>query len=352
MGLACVDCHHQDLEARRDGDYRACRACHQPSQVRGYAWGYELEAHRGAAVKHGRCALCHVNNNPERGARLCSECHAGAGDKDERGRPSLEYAIHFRCLECHNVNYNRPIRPRSTECADCHRASPSFLVGSHGITLWPHTRHSVGVEWECSECHHQNKPDEPQLACRVCHSPQERLTRDFRNAGRLEEIMHKPKAEFRGEGDHSSCASCHQERLAGNQPAGPSFEEGQCQSCHTFREDLNLMHWVDESGQLGDVFWDHRRHADSFGLSCRECHHNTMIRDGFPFTVCKSAEDCPSDAAEFQKCADCHPLAGKPIYGVKGNLGAPPLGDAIHNSCKECHRLYAGPTQCWECHQQ
>ncbi|HUT56155.1 MAG TPA: cytochrome c3 family protein, partial [bacterium] len=176
--LTCLTCHHQDTEAVKDGDYRACRACHQPLAELAKDLTKDVPKHE--KERHLNCAFCHTTDDPEVGAAACTECHpnmdpnpAGTPD-DKKAAPSLEQALHKRCLECHNA-YNPDLSPNMPGvCTDCHQHGPGFFQFEYqeaGPAVWSHTRHSELVDWTCDKCHHKDEadPQKPHLACFRCH---------------------------------------------------------------------------------------------------------------------------------------------------------------------------------------
>jgi len=67
------------------------------------------------------------------------------------------------------------------------------------------------------------------------------------------------------------------------------------------------------------VDFDHAKHA---ALSCNKCHHK----------------------GDQKACFSCHTAAG--------GEGMPKNKDAMHKSCKNCHKKEKkGPTKCGECHK-
>ncbi|MFO8057185.1 MAG: cytochrome c3 family protein [bacterium] len=327
MGEDCTSCHHQDTDAEWAGEYTNCRECHEHGEAMGVFWESNIKDHGN--VKHGECGECHTIENPEKGVRSCGECHDSAEMAGREGAPSLEYAVHYRCMDCHRDENPDLPRPAPDECAECHSRSPSFLEGSTmGTVLWSHTRHNTFTPWTCNKCHHTAGREESlQLACDRCHGKE-----DFSEAGTLENAMHQ------------NCGECHRQKGAGPDP------ETDCMRCHSENPQLGLMFW---DGKEGPVWWDHRRHAENMNFSCRECHHNTIVEQGLP-VICEDLPDCPPELIEPQPCANCHPLSeeqGQMAGGQMMEMDAPPLGEAVHASCIECHRrMGSGPIKCEECH--
>ena len=103
---------------------------------------------------------------------------------------------------------------------------------------------------------------------------------------------------------------------------------------------------------MGIVTFSHKRHFEGYKLPCGECHHDDS---GQPRNDLKVGDEVDGG------CIDCHDKAAK---APKVKKGEPRLSksekleyhaDALHISCKECHRKEkkAGknaPTFCDECH--
>ncbi len=76
---------------------------------------------------------------------------------------------------------------------------------------------------------------------------------------------------------------------------------------------------INHETKKGPVTFDHAKHA---ALSCNKCHHK----------------------GDQKACFTCHTAEGKD--------GAPKNKDAMHNSCKSCHKKEGkGPTKCGDCHK-
>jgi hypothetical protein len=346
--LDCEDCHHQDPEAEWDADYRACGQCHKPVDSLDVDMDTGLSEHEEEV--HLKCAFCHTVDDPEAGAATCTECHPGmdpnpeGAAEEDKVPPSREQAIHKKCLECHNA-YDPDLRADMPGvCTDCHKAGVSIFEGySAGPAIWSHNWHRYTEledyhEYTCDKCHHTDIVGEPHQACDRCHGRD-----DFFGILNLEQAVHK------------RCLDCHEEEAR-----GPL----ECTGCHSENRD-ELIVLRGESGE-GVVWWSHASHADNMAFSCRECHHNAIIKDGFSFTACESVLDCPENAPDPQPCEACHVRTndfdktqlewmlseeGEGEEEGGGALKALSLGEAVHGSCVRCHRKFeAGPAECEECH--
>lgn len=323
----CAHCHHHDEEAVTDGDYRPCSACHLPAEVRGEEIATGLkgitgpgEPDRHQGVKHGECATCHTQVNPEDDLRTCLDCHEGwRYDPQADELPNLEQAIHENCRECHHEGYEGLTDRMPLTCDGCHEPDPSWLVGPKiGHVFWSHERHGRYRDLECTTCHHTDREGEPHLACRTCHG-----TGVFDNPS-LKEALEK------------NCTGCHREKHTG------------------------LEHWdqltTEEPGVKlfridaaeGSFWWSHYAHALGDSFSCQECHHNMLLEDGEPVTAKRAGLAWTEDATRFRGCGSCHgesgPVAGSPAEGSD----APPKPEALKKVCVECHRRLGGGPQSWE----
>lgn len=329
--LECIDCHHQD-EGRSEAEIRSCSLCHQPMAARNMDTATGIIDHEDAI--HGECYTCHVVDNPEKGTLLCQECHEQI--HPEEGAPSIEEAVHTRCLKCHNTDYDKLEDEMPMECMDCHEPDQSVLPGgTAGPVIWSHRRHAEFEDWTCDKCHHTDLPDEPHMACKRCHS-----------AGNL---VREKMPEY-VDAVHERCIECH-EKLDN---AGPM----ECLGCHSRSDVLGRMMyeisaetvWSDTTlapymreSEEGMVWWDHRFHAVSLALSCRECHHNMMLKNGFPFTACLSMKTCTEEDSDPQSCNNCHGTDEGLVEGME----APKLKVALEKTCRECHqRMEIGPIEC------
>ncbi len=323
----CVHCHHHDTAAETDGDYRPCNACHLPAEVRGESTATGLEgiggvadAQRHAQARHGECAECHTESNPENDGRTCKDCHEPwVHDVTRRELPNLEQAIHQRCQECHRPAYRDLTARMPVTCEGCHDADPSWLVHEEiGHVLWSHERHGRYRDLECETCHHQDQPGEPHLACRSCHDSQL-----FENPSLAEALEER-------------CIGCHREQ-------GHGLDRWDLLAT----EEPTVEFFQVETAQ-GAFWWDHHAHALDDSFSCQECHHNLLQADGEYATAHRTSLPWPESARRIQACDQCHgpegPLEGSPAEGSQ----APSLTGALEKVCVECHQRLGGGPQDWE----
>ncbi|HMB69381.1 MAG TPA: cytochrome c3 family protein [bacterium] len=347
----CVSCHHQDGEARAEGDYRACDVCHEPAAVSGLELATGTKSHEKA--KHGDCARCHLVRNPELDRRTCHDCHGGwtvgaggegdslaaltvagpgpAGEGDslaalavEKPRPPLEQAVHQKCTECHRADFvGIPDEDHfPVACNECHEPDPSLLADLDvGLVLWDHDRHArYGEGVTCTKCHHADADvEQPHMACNRCHG-----TGLYDNPPVAEALRKR-------------CLGCHEEK-----------ENGllSWSAVATDRENVNVYVY---EGPDGSFAWNHRDHAVSWSFSCRNCHHGILRKeDGTSVTAAVATAAWTGEAERIQACSNCHgeagPVEGSPAAGSQ----APSYDDAYRKVCLECHVQLGGGPQTWE----
>ena len=109
----------------------------------------------------------------------------------------------------------------------------------------------------------------------------------------------------------------------------------------------------------GIVEFSHKKHAEEYGASCGECHHDEKNQ---PLKNLKAGDN-------VQNCIECHKTPGEKPKGKD----APKLtrsqeleyhAEAIHDNCRDCHKDYNkekglkakdpgfAPTTCKECHKE
>lgn len=99
------------------------------------------------------------------------------------------------------------------------------------------------------------------------------------------------------------------------------------------------------------VEFTHKKHAEDYGISCGECHHDDK---GQPLAGLKMGDD-------VQKCSECHNKFKK---DKKNKDDIMVHENALHGNCIDCHKevnIKAGdpkgrkgpaPTSCSKCHEK
>ncbi|MDZ7831383.1 MAG: cytochrome c3 family protein [Desulfobacterales bacterium] len=98
--------------------------------------------------------------------------------------------------------------------------------------------------------------------------------------------------------------------------------------------------------RMGIVEFDHKTHAEDYGIGCGDCHHD---ENGEPLTDLKAGD-------AVQSCYECHDKDGRPRRDPsmspeeweKEQLNY--YYGAIHENCMGCHKEMGGPKTCTECH--
>jgi hypothetical protein len=318
MDMDCVKCHHQDRSATWDGEYRGCGGCHQPAAFKGMEFATGLAEHEDA--RHGQCYTCHTQYNPENDLRSCTDCHPGLIPLSDDERPSIEEAVHVRCMECHNLAYQELKPSMPIYCTDCHKPDPSLILDEEmGPVLFSHKRHGEYGGMTCDRCHHTDVPGEPHVACDQCHG-----------AGHLAHIPDLKDALF------ACCLDCHQEEGV-----------GLCE-WEDFKSTGADLQFFPLEGKEGNFYWDHRFHAVGLSLSCRDCHHNIIQKDGVYVTASRTGKAWPKEAGRIQTCRNCHGDDGPVLGSVAEGTGAKDLEAAYQRLCIACHERLGGGPITWE----
>ena len=108
------------------------------------------------------------------------------------------------------------------------------------------------------------------------------------------------------------------------------------------------------------VNFTHKKHAEDYGATCGECHHDA---EGKPLNDLKMGDD-------VQKCIECHKKPGEVPKEKKQEWKAKKIkkkekdklarewhAEAIHDNCRACHKAHNkktktkdAPTTCAKCH--
>ena len=346
MDMDCVRCHHKDTEAKWDGEYRSCSVCHIPASLKGLEIATGIAEHENA--RHGECYTCHTVANPENDKRSCLDCHPGLAveEKDGSGEEalltegealltegealltegealSMEQAIHARCTECHSVDAAEYKPTMPVYCTDCHKPDSSLLTeGRETPIIWSHKRHAEYQEWECNACHHTDIPTEPHTACYSCHG-----------AGHFEGIPELPEALDK------NCIGCHEDKGAGLT---------RWESLESQKAELAIFIHEEKTPESRFFWWDHRLHAVGLSLSCRECHHNTMVKDDAPVTEWLARQGTAQSALGLQSCSNCHGESGPVPGSAAEGSEARALGEVYKTVCVGCHEKLGCDPRTWD----
>jgi hypothetical protein len=289
-------------------------------------WNHEMHARMKDIAN---CQVCHHQERANVSEpRPCRDCHIPQSNQDavllaslhgaevatpeyggEHGPPPMT-AYHGRCVGCHTAMNAGPIG-----CRDCHAQEFS---GEHGVVRWDHHAHARRYDIEgadtlherCVSCHHQDGEaagEAEYRSCSECHEP-------AAVAG-LELATGIKKHESAKHGD---CARCHVVR-------NPEADDRRtCQDCHpgwvVAKEEAEASGQESGTPEEGAVIAGTGDEAESVGT------------DG----------DGPAEAA---------------VAAYDPNAPRPPLEQAVHQKCAECHRRdFAGatdamPVSCNECHE-
>ncbi len=147
---------------------------------------------------------------------------------------------------------------------------------------------------------HSSHSEDAGIACETCHHADADPASNVRKCG-----------DCHGQAYDESFASSH---------AG-AFSQDECTVCH--------------HTAFGIKHWGHDEHYDEYGLECETCHHEA------------------GDQASCQKCSECHePQALSAPSGTGHRSAIPPLKEAVHAVCIDCHDDFFadGAKACMKCH--
>ena len=169
--------------------------------------------------------------------------------------------------------------------------------------------------------------------CETCHTEKDKaFIFKFKRTGK------KASMDFY----HDVCVTCHIEKKAAKEPAGPITAE--CRACHiegkskgTSWEEIKFdksLHFIHESSELI------KGKDDSIKENCNSCHHEYNEKTKEIFYV----------KGQEESCFYCHKS--------EKHDDIRPIGEASHDSCVKCHQTFksqniaAGPTTCEGCHDK
>lgn len=328
----CIGCHedmasHNLKTGPRDGECRVCHTTKLPAKVEHKSITLDKSLHAmhvaskaivNPANSEANCGVCH-HVYDEKLKKLvwkkgqedaCASCH---GAKADGTKPSLQTAVHTKCVWCHEnvaqssrayltaqaeskrngkklseqeakaeaASIEAAIETGPTTCAGCHteaaqskfkkmnptprlmRGQPDATVmlpvgvkrpaGAPEVGMKPvvfnHKAHEASVD-SCRTCHHKKIE-----SCTVCHTVEG--TKDG-NFVKLSDAMHKATSA-------SSCVGCHQKTVttkkecAGCHGSVPVSNPATCATCHKDVNGITAAQIADGSAfkltkeQLADI---------------------------------------------------------------------------------------------------
>jgi len=361
--VACEKCH-ADLKRFAPIEVNGCETCHS-------------DPHPAGVFKGLRCADCHVSTGFE---RVSGFDHAGKVGWPLRGKHATE-----TCNSCHDW---QSWRPRSSECASCHKDNHRGQFGAtscgrcHTETSFEDRskfNHNTMSRFplqgrhkrvECASCHPQGRYKPVDTACASCHAQESPHGDTFKGAPC--EGCHSPEAWSQTRFDHGvtgfpllarhaeqPCFRCHPngtETDDDTQPVcaschanvhGPQFGDTTCDACHTGFEHFKIRPEFDHARAR---FALAGRHAQ---VECAGCH-----KGGHYKPIDTACANCHQNfhVGQFSRpCDECHQPKG---WGrVEGFDHArqtqwPLFGKHVEVQCNKCHidNEYRLPTNCGDCH--
>jgi hypothetical protein len=295
---------------------------------------FRHDAHVEAVGKEGKdCSACHLEDQDKKRSlkfkRLTDE---------SRDRVMDNY--HLNCIACHDETLSAKKKAGPVTCGECHtgeaKVTSSRVIPDFDKSL--HFRHVKAAGDKCDSCHHEYDEaakktvyvEGQESSCVYCHKDQKvGETRSMKTAA------------------HTDCISCHEEKLAQKEKAGPI----NCAGCHD-SETLQKMEVVEDiprlkRGQPEATFvslgqdqegkpitgqtrmklvpFDHQAH-EGYNDSCITCHHESLA-----------------------KCSECHTQRGAK-EGDFINLERAMHSLGNDQSCLGCHAKEQTKAECAGCH--
>lgn len=215
------------------------------------------------------------------------------------------------------------------------------LANLYGAVVFDHRVHAdmSQIAGGCVNCHHHAPEGSPVSACRECHAPE-------RSAG-------TPTHPSLKGAYHRQCLSCHRDWS----------HENACGFCHTEQAATGGARVVDASALAHTRFprlepsatyryetpqapaalvsFQHRDHAQSFGLQCVDCHRAGSCagcHDGSqgPQESMHRMDSCRSCHA-VNACGFCHDQQPRPPFDHAVATGWDPGPQHQHTPCVSCH---------------
>jgi hypothetical protein len=321
-GLACSQCHSQELVSRNE------RA---DIKVR--------DLNRTFLGVSPSCTTCHQDRHNGRLGPNCLQCHnssdwktlsVGQFDHSTTRYPLTGLHAHVTCQQCHTPGADQ--RPRYTgiafsDCNDCH-SDP----------------HRGGFSQTCQSCHSTaswNKISSPVLSRVFDHSKT-----NFPLLGRhakVDCVQCHARGDFKKALAFQKCSDCHRP-----DPHGGQFAQraggSECSSCHSVDGFKPARFGLKEHAETGYPLQG--KHAT---LQCGQCHlprgNATLYKLRF-----QQCTDCHTDehagqftaAPHFNRCENCHNLDRflPSTFSLRRHNETPFALDGGHVAvpCGDCHK--------------
>lgn len=287
----CVSCHKTDFDNSNapphvgSGFATSCTDCHSPSPVNWTVPGYHNSFPLTLGHNVSDCKACHKTNN----------------------YPATSTA----CVSCHQTDFDNSAAPPhvgsgySTNCTDCHSASPIDWTVPGYHNSFPLTQgHNVT---DCKTCHKTNNYPATSTACVSCHQT------DYNNTA---------APPHSGSGYSTNCTDCHSPspvnwNISGYHGAFPLTQGHNitdCKACHKTSNypatspDCISCHATDYNNVANP---NHK--SNNFSTNCLECH---TTAPGWDVTAFKQHDalyfpiNSGKHQGEWNLCIDCHKTSG------------------------------------------
>jgi hypothetical protein len=307
-------------------------------------------------ASNASCAACHDCLTPSHEVPCLKECGRPRNDEfrsrmDTKKQP--EGVIILDALSRRNAATNEKD----------HFGPVPFDHGGHA--KW------AEIAGGCTVCHHYTPEGAAHPACDSCHEVDNKHE-DLRKPG-LKGAFHRQCLNCHREWSHeTSCDVCHLPRVGaeGVAPkAGMATKDDLLGRMHppiaAPKEELYKTNFPE--GSSTQVFFNHERHADAYGLACAECHQGDSCarchEDGTTHTqrirtLSDHHQPCSlcHTVTEQDRCAACHVAEGgtAPAAFDHAKTGWPLNRFHAGENCRACHKdtpFKALDTSCNACHK-
>lgn len=317
----CEQCHKPHLPVQTANE--SCRNCHQKNAGALLATvptapGSDAPS---TALKHERCASCHLPHSWRAEPSGCKTCHADKAQMIQTRSPPQ----HGTCQGCHDV-HGPP--PTGAVCLTCHAKTKS-----------KHVALAPGRHKDCTSCHnpHAPSPQDTRTACAKCH---------------VQELAQASREGPAGHVKSRGCLNCHKPH------ENPLPPDNLCSQCH---ENKAVQVAVASASAHKVCTSCHRQHSFAIrdmSAACSRCHGSSGAQKGQFGALIMEFETGPHKGP----CKSCHTPHG--TQGVaksecfKCHAPIEAKFKAInekHGACRSCHEPHkpksAAPARCASCHQ-